>query len=79
MDRTPRLVFGQVAERYERVRPSYPQALVDEVVELAVGGPALEVGAGTGKATVMFARRGLTVHAVEPSAEMAKDRSRPRR
>ena len=71
MERTPRLVFGQVAERYERVRPSYPQALVDQVVELAPGGPALEVGAGTGKATVIFARRGLTVHAVEPTAEMA--------
>ena len=71
MDRTPRLVFGQVAERYERVRPSYPEALVDEVVALAGGGPALEVGAGTGKATAMFARRGVTVHAVEPSAEMA--------
>ncbi len=71
MDRTPRLVFGQVAERYERVRPSYPEALVDEVIALAGAGPALEVGAGTGKATVMFARRGVTVHAVEPSAEMA--------
>jgi len=71
MDRTPRLVFGQVAERYERVRPSYPDALVDEVTELSGGGWALEVGAGTGKATVLFARRGVAVHAVEPSAEMA--------
>ena len=71
MDRTPRLVFGQVAERYDRVRPSYPDALVDEVVALAGGGRALEVGAGTGKATLMFAQRGVAVHAVEPSAEMA--------
>src|SRR4029077_1845905 len=71
MDRAPRLVFGQVAERYDRVRPSYPHALVDEVIALAGGGRALEVGAGTGKATLMFARRGVAVHAVEPSAEMA--------
>src|SRR5262249_19594146 len=71
MNREPRLVFGQVAERYERVRPSYPNALVDEVTALAGEGRALEVGAGTGKATLMFAQRGVAVHAVEPSAEMA--------
>jgi SAM-dependent methyltransferase len=71
MNREPRLVFGQVAERYERVRPSYPNALVDEVIALAGEGRALEVGAGTGKATLMFAQRGVAVHAVEPSAEMA--------
>jgi SAM-dependent methyltransferase len=71
MDRTPRLVFGQVAERYDRVRPAYPDALVDEVIALAGGGRALEVGAGTGKATLMFAQRDAAVHAVEPSAEMA--------
>jgi SAM-dependent methyltransferase len=64
-------VFGQVAERYDRVRPAYPSALVDEVIALTAGGPALEVGAGTGKATVMFAQRGVAVDAVEPSAEMA--------
>jgi SAM-dependent methyltransferase len=71
MDRGARLVFGQVAERYERVRPSYPNALVDEVIELAGEGRALEVGAGTGKATMMFAQRGVAVHALEPSVEMA--------
>jgi len=71
MDRTPRLVFGQVAERYDRVRPAYPNALVDEVIALTGGGRALEVGAGTGKATVMFGQRGVAVDAVEPSAEMA--------
>jgi SAM-dependent methyltransferase len=64
-------VFGQVAERYDRVRPSYPNALVDEVIALAGSGRALEVGAGTGKATLMFAQRGVAVDAVEPSAEMA--------
>jgi SAM-dependent methyltransferase len=74
MARQPRLVFGEVADLYDRVRPSYPDVLVDEVVELSgtgVSGRALEVGAGTGKATEMFARRGVAVHAIEPSAEMA--------
>jgi SAM-dependent methyltransferase len=65
------LAFGDVAELYDRSRPSYPDALVDDVIDYAEGGGALEVGAGTGKATVMFARRGLSIHALEPSAEMA--------
>lgn len=71
-----RRAFGEVAEVYDRVRPSYPARLVDEVIAYAgVGGceseGALEVGSGTGKATVLFAQRGLPVHGIEPSAEMA--------
>jgi SAM-dependent methyltransferase len=72
--REQRLVFGEVAELYDRHRPAYPDAVVDDLVELAglsVGSPVLEVGAGTGKATSMFAARGMRVLAVEPSAEMA--------
>jgi SAM-dependent methyltransferase len=75
VDRERRLVFGDVAELYDRVRPSYPSALVDDVLEFAgagAGDRALEVGAGTGKATRLFADRGLTVLALEPSPEMAR-------
>ncbi len=67
-------MFGDVAELYERARPSYPAELVDDVIALSgVGrsGRALEVGAGTGKATRLFAARGVAVHAIEPSAPMA--------
>ena len=63
MAREQRLVFGEVADVYDRARPAYPESLVDEVVSYArlVGGdPVLEVGCGTGKATVPFARRALT-------------------
>ena len=51
------LSFGAVASAYERYRPGYPDELVDEVLAYA-GRPvrtALEVGAGTGKATRAFA------------------------
>ncbi len=69
-----RLTFGAVAETYDAARPSYPSALVDDVLD-AMPAPseprALEVGAGTGKATVLFAARGLSITALEPSAEMA--------
>jgi len=67
-------VFGEVAEIYDANRPSYPEQLVDDVLELAQvedGVPILEVGAGTGKATVLFATRGASVLAIEPSPEMA--------
>ena len=61
-----------MAEAYERFRPGYPTELVDLV--LAYGGrpvrTALEIGAGTGKATRVFADRGLLVTATEPDAAM---------
>jgi SAM-dependent methyltransferase len=63
--------FGAVAEEYERIRPGYPAELVDDVLAYAGGGPALEVGAGTGKATLDFADRGVAVTAVEPDPQMA--------
>jgi SAM-dependent methyltransferase len=66
-------VFGQVADVYDRVRPEYPERLVDDVLGYADGAPApaLEVGAGTGKATVAFAARSLPVTALEPDPAMA--------
>lgn len=71
--REQRLVFGEVAELYDARRPSYPGELFDLVCEkgaLREGDRALEVGAGTGKATSGFLARGLDIVALEPSAEM---------
>jgi SAM-dependent methyltransferase len=73
-DDTRRLSFGAVAEQYDRYRPSYPSELVDDVLSYAGAGPgdrALEVGPGTGRATLLFAARGLQVTAVEPDEAMA--------
>jgi SAM-dependent methyltransferase len=65
-------VFGEVAETYDRARPGYPDALIEDVLAWAPESPrVLEVGAGTGKATVPLAARGLEVVALEPSVEMA--------
>jgi SAM-dependent methyltransferase len=62
-----------VADEYDRIRPGYPAALVDDVLAYARldGARALEIGAGTGKATVAFARQGVAVTAVEPDEKMA--------
>ncbi|WP_392892675.1 class I SAM-dependent methyltransferase [Streptomyces sp. LN699] len=66
------LSFGARAEAYERFRPGYPDRLFDMVAAYA-GHPlrtALEIGAGTGKATRLFARRGIVVTATEPDGAM---------
>jgi SAM-dependent methyltransferase len=66
------LSFGEVAEAYERFRPGYPPELFDLVMTYARRPvlTALEIGAGTGKATRLFAARGVTVTATEPDAAM---------
>lgn len=66
------LCFGAVAEAYERFRPGYPQELVDVVLAFAEQPvrTALEIGAGTGKATRVFAQRGISVTATEPDGAM---------
>ncbi len=63
--------FGAVAREYDRVRPSYPDRLVDDVVTELPGHDVVEVGAGTGKATGLFAARGLRITCVEPDDAMA--------
>jgi SAM-dependent methyltransferase len=67
------LLFGSEAESYERYRLGYADGVLDAILDYA-GRPvrtALEVGAGTGKATRLFARRGVRVTALEPDAAMA--------
>ena len=72
-------MFGELAEDYDRVRPAYPEALLDDVLRYggdvsslgADGWSALDVGAGTGRATEAFAAKGVSVVAVEPDDAMA--------
>jgi SAM-dependent methyltransferase len=71
--REQRLVFGEVAETYDRLRPGYPQELVDDLRAIT-GVPekarVLEVGSGTGKATEPLAVAGFEVLALEPDGDM---------
>lgn len=75
--------FDEVADLYDRARPGYPDALVDEVLAFArlrPGDRVLEIGCGTGQATVPFASRGLRMVCLEPGpnlAELARQRLAP--
>jgi SAM-dependent methyltransferase len=64
--------FGAAASTYERHRPDYPDSLVDAVLDHARRPvrTALEIGAGTGKATRVFAARGIAVTATDPDPGM---------
>lgn len=66
------LSFGSVAEAYERFRPGYPIELFDMVMAYADRPirSALEIGAGTGKATRLFAEQGIAVTATDPDGAM---------
>ena len=69
-----RETFESVAESYDAARPSYPDALVDDLVALAgipSGGRVLEIGPGTGKASVALAARGLALVGVELGERLA--------
>jgi ubiquinone/menaquinone biosynthesis C-methylase UbiE len=65
--------FEQVAEQYERTRPTYPAEALSWMAErlgISAGARVLDLGAGTGKLTRAWVERGAHVVAVEPGAEM---------
>ncbi|MEV1021898.1 methyltransferase domain-containing protein [Streptomyces sp. NPDC050264] len=69
-----RRTFTEDAGLYDRMRPGYPPRVYDDLADLAGAGPGcrvLEVGAGTGKATVPLAGRGCRIVAVELGRAMA--------
>jgi len=69
-----RTTFDGDALLYDEVRPGYPDALFDAVVSLSgipEAGRILEIGCGTGQATVPLARRGYSVLCVELGENLA--------
>ena len=67
--------FAAQALAYDRYRPRYPRAVFDLLVrevDLAGGDKVVEIGAGTGIATVPLVERRLDVTAIEPAPELAE-------
>lgn len=63
--------FGSDAERYDRARPSYPQAMVERIAAACPGTDVLDVGCGTGIVARQFAAAGCRVLGVDVDARMA--------
>jgi SAM-dependent methyltransferase len=66
-------VFGEVAALYDDVRPDYPDAVRQAILDYAGGrpGPIVELGAGTGKATELLLHLQPRITAIEPDERMA--------
>ncbi len=70
-----RTVFDSFATSYDKYRPSYPAAVATDVLSLCSltnESVVLEVGSGTGKATVLFAEYGVQIDCVEPGSSLAE-------
>jgi SAM-dependent methyltransferase len=60
------------AERYDRARPRYPNALIQRVIAACPGTEFLDVGCGTGIGARQYRVAGCTVLGVDPDARMAE-------
>ena len=68
-------VFDEVAVEYDRNRPAYPDALIDQackVAHIGEGDRVLEIGCGTGQLTRSLLARGLRVSALEPGDQLIR-------
>jgi len=66
--------FNGAADLYDRARPYYPDALLDDLLRISKLGPdrsVLEIGPGTGQLTVPLAKSGAKILAVELGQNLA--------
>jgi SAM-dependent methyltransferase len=69
----PRFAFNEIAALYHRARPDYPEAVFGDICAAArvmPGDPMLDVGCGSGQATMGFVRSGLVVTALDPGGAL---------
>ncbi|MBH1939742.1 class I SAM-dependent methyltransferase [Mobilitalea sibirica] len=67
--------YKDIALIYEQVRPSYPAQLIQDIIaatNIGLNSRLLEIGAGTGKATVQLAEKGFKIHAIEVGKDMGE-------
>jgi SAM-dependent methyltransferase len=74
-----RATFDSAAWLYHQARPRYPDELFDELIRIAAlrpGARLLEIGCGTGVATIPLARRGYLIICVELGRDLAEQARR---
>ncbi len=67
-----RTSFGKISDLYDDARPDYPPELIRDVIEISGiprNGKILEIGTGTGKATLSFAERDYCITALDISEQ----------
>lgn len=67
-------IFNEDAELYDRMRPSYPEQLIEDVIaysQIPSDARIIEIGCGPGKATCQFAAKGYRMLCIEPGADLA--------
>ncbi|MBW4513184.1 MAG: class I SAM-dependent methyltransferase [Scytonematopsis contorta HA4267-MV1] len=65
--------FNEIAEIYNAARPNYPLELIEDVITIAnikENAKILEVGVGTGQATISFAQKGYAIHGLDPGDKL---------
>lgn len=75
MEMDLRLTFNEDAPNYDRLRPTYADELFDDVIHfsnLNSSKNALEIGIGTGQATLPFLKIGCKVTAIELGDKLAQ-------
>jgi ubiquinone/menaquinone biosynthesis C-methylase UbiE len=72
-DRKNRSVFGRISGEYEKFREGYPKQIFVDVVSFAnisAKSEVLEVGCGSGKATLPFAKLGCHITGLDINPEL---------
>jgi protein-L-isoaspartate O-methyltransferase len=69
-------MFDKAAEYYDIFRPGYPKEIIETMVEktqLNNNSKALEIGAGSGKATEYFKDYGFSIRCIDPGENLVKN------
>ena len=67
-------MFNRAADYYDKYRPGYPIEIINTLMKetgITQGSRLLEIGAGSGKATELFADKGFDILCIEPGKDLA--------
>ena len=73
MDR--RLLFDEHSREYNEVRPGYPKELIEDVIQISgipESGSILEIGCGTGQATISFSAMDFSILCIDLGSELVR-------
>lgn len=68
-------MFNKAADYYDKYRPSYPGEIINSLINeigITEGSKLLEIGAGSGKATELFADKGFDILCIEPGNDLVQ-------